>query len=68
MPVSYGLRSTEASLADTSLNLSALSNPSGYEDERKKLYGIIPEDWIYLRWLLVLALLQKLLASMDLKQ
>ena len=46
MPVSYGLRSTEASLADTSLNLSALSNPSGYEDERKKLYGIIPEDWI----------------------
>ena len=46
MPVSYGLRSTEASLADTSLNLSGLSDPSGHEDERKRLYGIIPEDWI----------------------
>jgi len=48
MPQSYGVRNPADSLwaATTTFDFSPLNDVSSYEDERKKLYGIIPEDWI----------------------
>ena len=43
---SYGIRSPKSRVADFRFDFSGLDDPSGHEDERKRLYGIIPEDWL----------------------
>jgi len=42
----YGIRNTQNRVADVKFDFSDFTDPSGYEDERKKLWGIIPEDYI----------------------
>ena len=42
----YGIRKPKNRVADTKFNFSDFTDSSAYEDERKRLYGIIPEDWL----------------------
>jgi len=43
----YGLKSSQKnSVPSFDFNFAPLSDPSQYEDERKRLYGVIPETWL----------------------
>ena len=42
----YGIRKPKNRVADVKFNFSDFTDSSAYEDERKRLYGIIPEDWL----------------------
>jgi len=43
---SYGKKTPQGRVADFNFDFSGLDDPSRHNDERKRLYGIIPEDFL----------------------